>query len=181
MLVLAIALPLCAVVAWVLRSELLYWAECVITSASGDGRSACTRPYINTQCRLLSRDSCHPECQYVTLGAHSSRKDAPLIVSLPTGTRGKPNQWLQGNYGPVDKEITVKDLKVEGVLPPALDGAYVRNGPNPLHKPVGGHHWCDACCAALPCRHMQSTLHLHLHWDITCTLRFSCIRSSDKE
>lgn len=64
--------------------------------------------------------------------------------TLPTGVNGKPIKWLQGNYGPVHEEITEKDLTVRGILPPALNGAYVRNGPNPLHKPVGGHHWWDA-------------------------------------
>ena len=61
--------------------------------------------------------------------------------ALLPGVRGKPARWFQGNYGPVSKEITVKDLTVDGTLPSALDGAYVRNGPNPQHKPVGGHHW----------------------------------------
>ena len=68
---------------------------------------------------------------------------APSTVSgtCPPGGRGQSNRWLKGNYGPVDKEIVAKDLAVEGVLPSALDGAFVRNGPNPLHKPAGGHHW----------------------------------------
>ncbi|CAK0785635.1 hypothetical protein CVIRNUC_008846 [Coccomyxa viridis] len=35
------------------------------------------------------------------------------------------------------------DLTVDGTLPSALNGAYVRNGPNPQHMPVGGHHWFD--------------------------------------
>ncbi len=30
---------------------------------------------------------------------------------------------------------------VEGKLPAGLDGAFVRNGPNPLLKPVAGYHW----------------------------------------
>lgn len=33
---------------------------------------------------------------------------------------------------------------MEGVLPAAFDGAYVRNGPNPYLQPVGGLHWSVA-------------------------------------
>jgi carotenoid cleavage dioxygenase-like enzyme len=38
--------------------------------------------------------------------------------------------WQQGNYRPVEEEITVTDLKVEGSIPPELSGLYVRNGTN---------------------------------------------------
>ena len=46
---------------------------------------------------------------------------------------------LQGNFAPVDDEITGSDLPVEGALPPELTGLYVRQAPNP----VTGHseHW----------------------------------------
>lgn len=64
---------------------------------------------------------------------------SPLVR---TGKRGKRNPWLESNYAPVRQELLEVDLPVEGTLPAALDGAYVRNGPNPLHQPIGGHHWC---------------------------------------
>jgi len=38
---------------------------------------------------------------------------------------------LRGNYAPVSDETTAVDLPVEGALPPALRGVYMRNGPNP--------------------------------------------------
>ena len=38
--------------------------------------------------------------------------------------------WHEGNYPPVAEEVTVTDLKVEGAIPPELNGLYVRNGPN---------------------------------------------------
>jgi len=46
---------------------------------------------------------------------------------------------LRGNYAPVFEEVTATDLPVEGAIPPALRGLYVRNGPNPR----SGHssHW----------------------------------------
>lgn len=47
--------------------------------------------------------------------------------------------WLQANYAPVDAERDVVDLKVEGAIPPELDGVYIRNGPNPITGASG--HW----------------------------------------
>ena len=41
-----------------------------------------------------------------------------------------PEFWKTGNYPPVRDEITATNLTVEGLLPPELDGLYVRNGPN---------------------------------------------------
>ena len=38
--------------------------------------------------------------------------------------------WHEGNYPPVSEEVTLTDLKVEGAIPPELNGLYVRNGPN---------------------------------------------------
>lgn len=39
---------------------------------------------------------------------------------------------LQGNFAPVDAEVTATDLPVEGALPPELTGLYVRQAPNPV-------------------------------------------------
>lgn len=52
------------------------------------------------------------------------------------------NRYLAGNFGPVDTETTAFDLPVTGTLPEALDGRYLRNGPNPV-APVDPrlHHW----------------------------------------
>jgi len=46
---------------------------------------------------------------------------------------------LRGNYAPVTEEVTVFDLAVEGALPPALRGVYMRNGPNP--QSGYSEHW----------------------------------------
>jgi carotenoid cleavage dioxygenase len=46
---------------------------------------------------------------------------------------------LRGNYAPVFEEVTATDLPVEGAIPPALRGLYVRNGPNP--KSGTSAHW----------------------------------------
>lgn len=43
--------------------------------------------------------------------------------------------WRQGNFPPVTEEVTVSDLKVEGTIPPDLNGYYYRNGPNSWKGP----------------------------------------------
>jgi carotenoid cleavage dioxygenase len=43
-----------------------------------------------------------------------------------------------GNYAPVANELTAFDLPVEGTIPSALNGWYLRNGPNPREN-TG--HW----------------------------------------
>jgi carotenoid cleavage dioxygenase-like enzyme len=51
--------------------------------------------------------------------------------------------YLRGNYAPIDDELDVDDLPVVGELPEALDGVYLRNGPNPAFPPVGRYHLFD--------------------------------------
>ncbi len=53
------------------------------------------------------------------------------------------NPNLNGNFAPVDQEITTNALQVIGELPPELSGMFVRNGPNPMWKPIGRYHWFD--------------------------------------
>lgn len=44
---------------------------------------------------------------------------------------------LSGNYASIGPEIDATDLPViAGRIPPELSGAYMRNGPNPLYKPL---------------------------------------------
>jgi len=53
-----------------------------------------------------------------------------------------PNIYLTGNYGPVLKEVSVDSPVVEGVIPAALDGFFLRNGPNPMEvADMATHHW----------------------------------------
>jgi carotenoid cleavage dioxygenase len=52
------------------------------------------------------------------------------------------NPYLLGPYAPIRDELTVEDLAVKGALPAALDGTYMRIGPNPITMPDGSsHHW----------------------------------------
>jgi carotenoid cleavage dioxygenase len=49
-----------------------------------------------------------------------------------------PAAHLAGNYAPVAEELTAYDLPVTGRVPDALNGWYLRNGPNP-HDAASGH------------------------------------------
>lgn len=47
------------------------------------------------------------------------------------------NPHLSGNFLPVQRETVAEDLPVvSGRIPPELRGVYMRNGPNPLFKPI---------------------------------------------
>ncbi|MGB3230520.1 MAG: carotenoid oxygenase family protein [Mycobacterium sp.] len=45
--------------------------------------------------------------------------------------------FQRGNYAPVPEELTTFDLEVEGAIPAAMAGWYLRNGPNP--REATGH------------------------------------------
>lgn len=51
------------------------------------------------------------------------------------------NGFLEGNYAPVSEEITSEQLEVTGRLPAALDGTYLRTGPNPRGDVPPAYHW----------------------------------------
>jgi carotenoid cleavage dioxygenase len=51
--------------------------------------------------------------------------------------------YLEGVYAPVGDEIDAVDLAVTGAIPPALDGTFLRNGPNPMFAPKGRYHVFD--------------------------------------
>jgi len=52
------------------------------------------------------------------------------------------NPYLSGNCAPVAEEVTQTDLAVEGRIPEALEGRWLRNGPNPRGEvDPATHHW----------------------------------------
>ena len=59
------------------------------------------------------------------------------VSTAPPVVTGNPH--LQGVFAPVTAEVDVPALEVIGELPAALDGAYVRNGPNPRFSPIGSY------------------------------------------
>ena len=54
-------------------------------------------------------------------------------------TESKPPWHLRGNWAPVQDELTETELRVEGAIPPQLEGVYIRTGPNP--KSGTSPHW----------------------------------------
>ena len=50
---------------------------------------------------------------------------------------------LKGLFAPIADELDVPRLSVTGEVPLALDGMFVRNGPNPRFEPIGGYHMFD--------------------------------------
>ncbi len=62
---------------------------------------------------------------------------------MATTTEPGSNPYLTGLHAPVDDELDVADLTVEGTLPDALQGWYLRNGPNPQFPPRGRYHVFD--------------------------------------
>ncbi len=49
--------------------------------------------------------------------------------------------FLTGIHEPMTEELTLEDLPVIGTIPAALDGRYLRIGPNPVAPEPAGHHW----------------------------------------
>ncbi len=59
---------------------------------------------------------------------------------MSTAAQEKELPWhLQGNWYPVQDELTVSGLEVEGEIPRELNGIYVRNGMNP--RSGWSDHW----------------------------------------
>lgn len=52
-----------------------------------------------------------------------------------------PNAFLRDQHAPMHEERTIADLRVTGTIPPALEGRYLRIGPNPIDPDARGYHW----------------------------------------
>ncbi|CAL8994281.1 unnamed protein product [Prunus brigantina] len=63
--------------------------------------------------------------------------DPPLRPSVD------PKHVLSNNFAPVDELPPTECEIIQGSLPPCLDGAYIRNGPNPQYLPRGPYHLFD--------------------------------------
>jgi len=53
------------------------------------------------------------------------------------------NPYLHGVYAPIQAELDAVDCAVEGDLPRDLEGIFLRNGPNSVHRPPNRYHWFD--------------------------------------
>ena len=67
----------------------------------------------------------------------------PSNLCLLPGRPRAGAAYLQGAYAPVHEfDVVDSELEVvEGALPPELDGAFLRIGPNPVLPPLNGYHW----------------------------------------
>ncbi|KAL3576604.1 hypothetical protein D5086_021887 [Populus alba] len=61
----------------------------------------------------------------------------------PLPKTADPRVQISGNFAPVPEQPVVQDLPVTGKIPDCIQGAYLRNGANPFHEPVAGHHFFD--------------------------------------
>nr|WP_217352797.1 carotenoid oxygenase family protein [Sphingomonas sp. ID1715] len=68
----------------------------------------------------------------VTALADFNRKRLPPVDDHP---------FLTGIHTPMTGEETITELAVTGTIPPALDGQYLRIGPNPIAPDARSHHW----------------------------------------
>ncbi|XP_002529528.2 9-cis-epoxycarotenoid dioxygenase NCED3, chloroplastic [Ricinus communis] len=61
----------------------------------------------------------------------------------PLPKTADPGVQICGNFAPVPEQSVVHSLPVAGKIPDSIHGVYIRNGANPLHEPVAGHHFFD--------------------------------------
>ncbi|TYJ24443.1 hypothetical protein E1A91_A08G260600v1 [Gossypium mustelinum] len=61
----------------------------------------------------------------------------------PLPKTADPRVQIAGNFAPVPEQPVKHRLPVIGTIPDCIQGVYVRNGANPLHEPVAGHHFFD--------------------------------------
>ena len=52
-----------------------------------------------------------------------------------------PHPFLSGIHQPMEEELTLTELAVTGTIPAALDGRYLRIGPNPVAANPAAYHW----------------------------------------
>jgi carotenoid cleavage dioxygenase-like enzyme len=60
-------------------------------------------------------------------------------VTIPSPVDPAAEQFLSGVFAPTPDEHDHRGLPVDGELPAGLAGAYLRNGPNVLHPPLGSY------------------------------------------
>jgi carotenoid cleavage dioxygenase len=64
-----------------------------------------------------------------------------LLDSETKAEAAHPNPFLTGLHAPMEEEMTIEDLLVTGTIPAALDGRYMRIGPNPIAADPAKYHW----------------------------------------
>lgn len=63
-------------------------------------------------------------------------------VSAALKTRSDDHPYLTGIHTPMESELTLTELEVDGAIPSDMDGRYLRIGPNPVTPPnAATYHW----------------------------------------
>lgn len=65
------------------------------------------------------------------------------LIDPPLRPAFDPSLVLSGNFAPVNELPPTECEVIQGSLPSCLDGAYIRNGPNPQYHPRGPYHLFD--------------------------------------
>lgn len=87
--------------------------------------------------------SCLSEDRASNSTSSSSRPPSvPKTAASSSAIEHRPNvnPYLAGNFAPVAAELTETALQVRGRLPQALNGRYIRTGPNPMEVPNPARH-----------------------------------------
>jgi len=66
---------------------------------------------------------------------------ASILDAEPNAEAVAANPFLTGAHTPMRDELTIEDLAVTGTIPAALDGRYLRIGPNPIAADPANYHW----------------------------------------
>ncbi|XVE99973.1 hypothetical protein REPUB_Repub03eG0246100 [Reevesia pubescens] len=65
------------------------------------------------------------------------------VIDPPLRAAVDPKLVLSGNFAPVNELPPTECEVIQGSLPSCLDGAYIRNDPNPQYHPRGPYHLFD--------------------------------------
>ncbi|XVF52151.1 hypothetical protein PTKIN_Ptkin04bG0241700 [Pterospermum kingtungense] len=65
------------------------------------------------------------------------------VIDPPLRPALDPRLVLSGNFAPVNELPPTECEVIQGSLSSCLDGAYIRNGPNPQYQPCGPYHLFD--------------------------------------
>ncbi len=66
---------------------------------------------------------------------------AGLPLADATTSAREANPYMTGLHSAMRDELTLENLAVTGSIPPALDGRYLRMGPNPMSPNPRTYHW----------------------------------------
>lgn len=129
-----------------------------INSAVVEERSPITNPSDNNDRRnkpktlhnrtnhtlLSSPPKLRPEMTLATALFTTVEDVINTFIDPPSRPSVDPKHVLSDNFAPVLDELPPTDCEIiHGSLPPSLNGAYIRNGPNPQFLPRGPYHLFD--------------------------------------